>query len=652
MHAALDRLRLTTRSGRGPLRRTGAAGVGVAEFVGPRVSGLSVLVFSALLWSGNAAIAQPSNDPVLAAWAAFPDTFSCSQCHYQSTPVANHRFDDPTELRRGDFSRQNEMHRWVREDKHAIARIRVEPLRPERIAAERERIAARFALADPRDIDQWVGASNELSQRICDSLGWDVDQPEGYQQFAATCLTCHGGYDPADGPQPAFSQVTDLNQIQPGISCLGCHQEVNGSGAGSQAWVLAHASLTEPQLRSWRLKSPAEKSSLGMRDLVGATAQARLCVDCHVGNPDQGMVLTHAMYAAGHPPLPSFELETFCRSMPRHWRDEAEQLQAFEQAAYPHAARYFATNYPRLVAAISATGDQPPADGQAVDGQSANGQAVDGPETGSPTADLASLNAIAWNSQRMLIGAATARRRVAEQIVWAAETEGQWGDYALYDCGACHHELRRPSLRQLRGYPGRPGRPRPHEWPDVLTHVLDPSDAAFRSRQRLASAITAVPFGHAADCREAANDCILGLDELLGQLDTGEPLRGEQLWGLLGKLVAVPPDALVDYAAARQIVWAILVVTDELSASTRLTDAQRVNLQGIRDEIATWKSPEAAPGRLVPLGAIGITAELPAGRDQFIFEDNLREELERRAAYDPRPLQASLARIRGFLRVD
>lgn len=586
-----------------------------------------------LLWSAATAAAQPSNDPVLAAWAAFPDTFSCSQCHYQSTPVANHRFDDPTELRRGDFSRQNEMHRWVREDKHSIARIRIEPLRPERIAAERERIVARFSLADPRDVEQWVGASNELSQRICDSLGWDVDQPEGYQQFAATCLTCHGGYDPASGPQPAFSKVTDLNQIQPGISCLGCHQEVEGAGAGSQAWVLAHASLTDPQQRGWRLKSPAEKSSLGMRDLVGATEQARLCVDCHVGNPGKGMVLTHAMYAAGHPPLPSFELETFCRSMPRHWRDEAEQLRAFEEAAYPHAANYFATNFPRLAAALPTAGQQP----SAADGQAA---------------DLASLSSIAWNSHRMLVGAATSRRRVAEQIVWAAETEGQWGDYALYDCGACHHELRRPSLRQLRGYPGRPGRPRPHEWPDVLTYVLDPNDASFKSRQRLARAVTAVPFGNPAECREAANDCIVSLDELLGQLETGEPLRAELLWGILGRLVAIPPEALVDYAAARQVVWAILVVTDELAASRQLTEPQQVSLRGIRDEIATWKSPDSAPGRLVPLGAIGITAELPAGRDQFIFEDNLREELDRRAAYDPTPLRESLERIRGLLAVD
>lgn len=607
---------------------------------------LGAIALAVMLIPAADVAGQATSDPVLAAWATFPETFSCGQCHYESTPVANHRFDDPKELRRGDFSRQNEMHRWVREDKHSIARIRIEPLRPERIAAERERVIARFSLTDPRAVDQWVGASNELSQRICDSLGWEVDQPAGYQQFAAACLTCHGAYDAAAGPHPAFSKVEDLNQIQPGISCLGCHQEVEGAGAGSQAWVLAHASFTDPLQRGWRVKSPAEKSALGMRDLIDAPEQARLCADCHVGNPGQGMVITHAMYAAGHPPLPSFELETFCRSMPRHWRDEAEQLQAFEQSRFPQAAKYFAMNFPILVAA-----NTPPATDAAADVVTlAPATEADAAPS---VADLAALSEIAWNSRRMLVGAATARRRMAEQIVWAAETEGQWGDYALYDCGACHHELRRPSLRQQRGYPGRPGRPRPHEWPDVLTLLLDPTGAAVQARQQLTQAITIVPFGDPDASREAAILCIDSLDEFLRQVETQTPLQRGQLWQILERLASVPSEELVDYATARQIVWAIVVVTDELSTSTRLTEPQQIRLQAIRDEIATWKAPapaaDAEPGSPVPLGAIGITAELPAGRNQFIFEEHLGEELDRRAAYDPTPLRESLERLRKAL---
>src|SRR5205814_2242281 len=34
----------------------------------------------------------------------------------------------------------------------------------------------------------------------------------------------------------------------------------------------------------------------------------------------EGKVVTHEMYAAGHPPLPGFELATFSESLPKHWR--------------------------------------------------------------------------------------------------------------------------------------------------------------------------------------------------------------------------------------------------------------------------------------------------------------------------------------------
>ena len=32
-----------------------------------------------------------------------------------------------------------------------------------------------------------------------------------------------------------------------------------------------------------------------------------MCLSCHLGNAREGRVVTHEMYAAGHPPLPGFE---------------------------------------------------------------------------------------------------------------------------------------------------------------------------------------------------------------------------------------------------------------------------------------------------------------------------------------------------------
>ena len=52
----------------------------------------------------------------------------------------------------------------------------------------------------------------------------------------------------------------------------------------------------------------------------------KLCLSCHVGNAAQGKVITHAMYAAGHPPLPAMDIATFALNQPQHWRDAADVL--------------------------------------------------------------------------------------------------------------------------------------------------------------------------------------------------------------------------------------------------------------------------------------------------------------------------------------
>ena len=57
-----------------------------------------------------------------------------------------------------------------------------------------------------------------------------------------------------------------------------------------------------------------------MTDLWDPIVRVRTCVSCHVGNVEQGKVLTHAMYAAGHPPLPGIEASTFAAAMPNHWK--------------------------------------------------------------------------------------------------------------------------------------------------------------------------------------------------------------------------------------------------------------------------------------------------------------------------------------------
>lgn len=562
--------------------------------------------------SGQSGNEDIDDDPVSIAWERFPNTFSCQECHSKSEPVANFSFADQGQRRRGDFSRQNEMYRWVRDDKHAIARIRVEPLRPAEVEVELKKIAEAFRFADPSGPEKWVGQSNVLSRRICDALGLDIDRPEGYQKFAESCLSCHGGYDPSTGPQPAFARSADLKDLQPGISCLACHQESGGIISAMDAWVLNHASLTDPK-KPWRILPPVAKSAQGMRDLTTTSKQVDLCIDCHVGNISKNMFLTHAMYAAGHPPLPNFEMETFCNSMPRHWRSEAEQWEAFQEASYPGKEAYFAVNFPEFTTRLAASGG--------------------------------SLDEVPWDSRRSLVGAIAVRRRNAEMLVQAAKADGLWGDYSFYDCGACHHELRRPSLRQLRGFPGAPGRPRLHEWPDIVLEAVVPTSSPAAAQKKLLQLVSAVPFGDKLACGTAANELLSAMNEPVKRIESEFGTRRQHAWALIERLSRAEADAIIDYATGRQVMWSILIAVDELARAKNLTPVETDRIRSIVQETSAWRVPSTNQGRLISTTSVGIATELPAGRGMFIFRENLHEELERRANYEPTALYQSLQRI-------
>jgi hypothetical protein len=88
-----------------------------------------------------------------------------------------------------------------------------------------------------------------------------------------------------------------------GVSYGGCH-------CPSSEWNGLHTQL------KWRERSPQQKYEKGMRDLRDPTVRARLCMSCHIGNAAEGKVVSHAMFAAGHPPLPPIEIATFSKNEP------------------------------------------------------------------------------------------------------------------------------------------------------------------------------------------------------------------------------------------------------------------------------------------------------------------------------------------------
>jgi hypothetical protein len=149
-----------------------------------------------------------------------------------------------------------------------------------------------------------VWATRDRHAKAYDSLGGDLGRRIGERLGldplrAPECLSCHGTtgvvtaatFDPHDG-----------------VSCEHCH-----GGAGR--WLGPHAAP------GFKDKPPAEKESLGLRDLSSPAKRAAACVGCHVGG--EGREVPHTMMAAGHPAL-AFDLAKFLRDMPPHWKREAD----------------------------------------------------------------------------------------------------------------------------------------------------------------------------------------------------------------------------------------------------------------------------------------------------------------------------------------
>jgi hypothetical protein len=306
------------------------------------------------------------------------------------------------------------------------------------------------------------------------------------------------------------------------------------------------------------------------------------------------------MYAAGHPPIPSIELQTYCAEMPQHWQTPS---QLHESLGADDGDPYFQTNYPGVL------------------------------EKEGPGRTF-------WNTRKLLIGALTARKKTLDLIVESA-TAKRWADYSLYDCTACHHELKTESRRQKREEQGVPGRPRQLEWPNSqLYHIGLQFAKAEPNVRPLESELNArysdTPFGDAA--RTAAAAMTLRA-QVTAAIDSAEsmPIGEEIAMGVLRGLAKTPASRLLTYDSARQVVWAMRVIADEMEAEgTPLNPALRKLIAGLNE-------PKIAPA------SIGLATKLPAGRQQFIYPDGLRADLERRDKFNPDELIERLVEINAFL---
>lgn len=377
----------------------------------------------------------------------------------------------PNPLRYRDFVLQNESAIFIKEDKHVQA---------------------------------YELLKGDLGKAICQRLGIaDVDQ-------AQQCLSCHANWM-KDQPKPPNFEF--------GVSCESCH-------GPSSLWDTPHS---DP---AWRVKSADEKTKLGMIDVRQPVARAQQCLSCHIGNADQGKIVTHEMYAAGHPPLPSIEIESFVDQMPSHWRYLPEK------GPFVSRPDYLKANYPQA--------------------------------DHDPGSDLPRTRAT-------VIGGLVALRESLELFASQVQpNNAQWPELALFDCQACHHDLRSPSWRQQRDTHFAPGRPTLPEWPMALAdlglrQVAGADEAQFAKlkgefaaqRQKLIASIQKQPFGD----RDAGAQAAAFAKWLEPHITTLSSSRYDQVAAhrAIKELATLGAKDFPDFHSARQRAWALGIIQRELN---------------------------------------------------------------------------------------
>ena len=288
----------------------------------------------------------------------------------------------------------------------------------------------------------------------------------------ADCLVCHAT-DGAPGA-PLSAEIPDRFFCEMGVNCQACH-------GPSNEWDATHWKVEQ-----WRKLTAPEKEKTGLVDLRHPRRRAEKCVSCHVGSKAENKFVTHEMYAAGHPPLPPFELATFSRDEPRHWLPPSEfpiirdldPTVAWERYGYRKGE-----NEAARLAAVGAV--------------------------------------VALRESVNLLGFTADPAKPAERL-----------DFAHFNCAACHHDLRLPAARQANGYPGVPGRPVPTTWPvwaveAVLRHAGQGQGGEVRKKFEagygaLRQEFDRVPFGDRAAVVKQAEEVRKACDDLLAALDSTE----------------------------------------------------------------------------------------------------------------------------------
>ena len=455
----------------------------------------------------------------------------------------------------------------------------------------------------------------------------------------ARCLTCHTGY-------PTYQMEVDhqglagvdVDTFNGGVSCEGCHGPSGNSPSGDPGWRDKHEDVSRPDRGdelTWRFFDPKKKTEdYGFIDVRSPASRARICLSCHLGDVEAGRVVTHQMYAAGHPPLPAFEMENFVQQMPAHWRSLGEKDK-------------------KLVDEFLRWTEDPLLSGYA-------GQEDYVRQNMDRTESMLVGGLVSFSENLRLVS-----ELANETVSFPAGIEKPaWPDLTTFDCYACHHELRYPGWRQARGYKTLPGRPTLRTWPVALVRLIAQKEGTEETLDGHLEAISKVlsrrPFGEPRALHQACEEAARWADDLADELQQRRVTRQQaEDWRL--RIADFCAHQTLDYDSARQLLWAFLVVDRELRPVASVASGSTSPRPLIESYRAT--ALEASMRELRKLLALDLreghpapwpkTAPVPEGEERrpakTIREVDLGTTLPKIDAYRPSLFKAQFKEIRRLI---
>jgi len=488
------------------------------------------------------------------------------------------------------------------------------------------------------------GTPTPLTSQIINEIG--ITAPS--DAFSKTCLTCHAGFQYRSNPtqesltlalgRSAESIEEDLQTpANKSIGCEACH------GAASN-YFQPH------QTKRWLGLSADNKSQQGFFDLANPAIAAEVCLSCHLGSPSESKVVSHRIYAAGHPPLPPFDLaKSLDATCNQHWVDLKVKATLWKPT--PVGSNDPRKNY--LLAHFQASAT----DADALKSEIANH--FD-------------------NTLKSFIGIQTAQA-MNLKLIHNQATKGEWGDYASYDCMGCHQTLYK-QIRSSTSIPNRiPGRPLWAYWtrlPDSVSLInTTPLDEAFLAQpfgnpNLISKALDAslnypstIPTTESSANNPSANPIDQSMKRL--QARAREPMTRVQAQAWIRSLLTQRKDFLGNEWVAKQTLWALEMyfkdietcellnpnspkIDPEIQAAFRALQQQSRSVWSTNACTPTTE-PQEAPPREITAGELTQRATTAKNHRPFGNQSHVEHTGERTDAHAAEQTGELIEALRDFI---